>query len=300
MPWRAATLWPHATSSGGTAGTAPVTHLRSASAAAPVSTRRHPYSSCPDVEDGSGTSTRVADSAVAAMSIRSDCCVPTRGMSSKLAAAAPTMPPTVLAASRRPTTRPRSRPTGATAATASGKLAPHKQAAGRTAHKDRARSSWNWNAALVESAGFTGQYGRPVVSDRAAQRMAPTSSPWQTPSAARAVASDRAAAEPTALPMPRPSRNTARMSENVYTVAPSSSDSRRVHTTSAPRAVMPEIPMAIMTGQAAPRAASPSPARSAGGSWPAARDRANAPSATATLTAAADTVATVASNSRSK
>ena len=40
--------------------------------------------------------------------------------------------------------------------------------------------------------------------------------------------------------MPSPSRNTARINENVYVVAPNRSDSIRVQTTSAPSAVSPD------------------------------------------------------------
>ena len=46
------------------------------------------------------------------------------------------------------------------------------------------------------------------------------------------------------LPMPSPNRNTARISANVYTVAPNTSESIRVHTTSHASAVMPESAIA--------------------------------------------------------
>ena len=49
---------------------------------------------------------------------------------------------------------------------------------------------------------------------------------------------------PAALPKPRPTRNTARISEKVYVVAPNSSESRRVQVTSAPSAVKPESAIA--------------------------------------------------------
>src|SRR5437867_11806606 len=58
-------------------------------------------------------------------------------------------------------------------------------------------------------------------------------------------------AAPTVLPIPRPKRNTARMSENVYTVAPKMSDKILVQTTSAARAVIPEIAIVTYTVQAA-------------------------------------------------
>ena len=50
--------------------------------------------------------------------------------------------------------------------------------------------------------------------------------------------------------MPRPTRKTARISENVYAVAPKSSDSTRVHTTSEPSAVNPDNAIAMYTSRA--------------------------------------------------
>ena len=43
------------------------------------------------------------------------------------------------------------------AASASGKLAPHNTAPGRTANNARARSTWNVSQGLVERIEFTGQ-----------------------------------------------------------------------------------------------------------------------------------------------
>jgi hypothetical protein len=45
--------------------------------------------------------------------------------------------------------------------------------------------------------------------------------------------------------MPRPTRKTARISENVYTVAPKCSDRIRVQTTSDPSAVRPESAIVV-------------------------------------------------------
>src|ERR1700730_10411437 len=70
---------------------------------------------------------------------------------------------------------------------------------------------------------------------------------WQTPSATRGRTTDLAAKAPALLPIPNPTRNTARINENVYTVAPIMVASSRVQTTSAPRAHMPEIPMTTYT-----------------------------------------------------
>src|SRR3954454_10719566 len=93
----------------------------------------------------------------------------------------------------------------------------------------------------------------------AVQAMAAVRSHWQTPSATRADAAPRARKAPRVLPIPRPIRNTARIKEKVYTVPPSISESRRVQTTSAPNADIPERAIAIYTAQApAARPALPS------------------------------------------
>ena len=71
----------------------------------------------------------------------------------------------------------------------------------------------------------------------------------------------RVSIEPTPLPIPSPIRNTARMIENVYTVAPRISDKILVQITSAPNADMPDRAMATYTDHfsaAAVPAASPS------------------------------------------
>jgi hypothetical protein len=78
------------------------------------------------------------------------------------------------------------------------------------------------------------------VIEYAAHAMLTMTSSWHQPSAVRGYAIDRAITDPTVLPIPSPNRNTARISEKVYTVAPSISDSRRVHTTSDPSAVTPD------------------------------------------------------------
>src|SRR5438270_13183429 len=84
----------------------------------------------------------------------------------------------------------------------------------------------------------------------AVHAIAAVRSHWQAPSATRAVAARRARSAPRLLPIPRPVRNTARIKEKVYTVAPSISDSRRVQTTSAPSADIPERAIARYTAQA--------------------------------------------------
>src|SRR4051812_45757517 len=80
----------------------------------------------------------------------------------------------------------------------------------------------------------------------AAQAIPAVSRSWLHASARRGVFV-RAMNDPALLPNPRPMRKTARMIENVYTDAPSISDSVRVHTTSAPSAVSPDRPIARYT-----------------------------------------------------
>src|SRR5665811_1039216 len=77
--------------------------------------------------------------------------------------------------------------------------------------------------------------------------MAAARSHWQAPRATRADAARRARNAPRVLPIPRPIRNTARINEKVYTVPPSISESRRVQTTSAPSADIPERAIARYT-----------------------------------------------------
>ena len=71
------------------------------------------------------------------------------------------------------------------------------------------------NHGVVAIDGLIGQYGSDSVSMYAAQAIAPHSSSWHQPSAARGDALSRAISDPTVLPMPRPTRNTARISEKV-------------------------------------------------------------------------------------
>src|SRR5947209_6909083 len=126
---------------------------------------------------------------------------------------------------------------------ASGKLAPHRNVAGTSANRQRPKSKRNFSHALAAILGSTLQYGSLRATMKDVQRMAAASRSWQQPSASRAEVR-RDSAAPAALPSPSPTRNTARMIENVYTVAPSISESRRVQTTSAPSAVSPESAIA--------------------------------------------------------
>ena len=63
--------------------------------------------------------------------------------------------------------------------------------------------------------GSIGQYGSDCVSMYAAHAIAPARSIWHHASASRGRSTDRASAEPMLLPMPNPSRNTARISAKV-------------------------------------------------------------------------------------
>ena len=74
----------------------------------------------------------------------------------------------------------------------------------------------------------------------AVHAIAAQSDSWHQASATRGRARLRASADPTLLPMPMPVRNTARISENVYVVAPKRSDRLRVQSTSAASAVIPD------------------------------------------------------------
>ena len=71
------------------------------------------------------------------------------------------------------------------------------------------------NQGSVEIDGLIGQYGSDCVSMYAVHAIAAQSSIWHQPSARRGRAIRPAIVEPMLLPMPRPSRKTARISENV-------------------------------------------------------------------------------------
>ena len=140
---------------------------------------------------------------------------------------------------------PESCPGPATLASASGKLAPHRIAPGSITQIARIRSSWKLNVSDVEIDGLIGQYGSDTLVAYAAQARHTHNPSWHQPSAILGFDRLRAIADPRLLPMPRPTRNTARISEKVYVVAPKSSDSIRVHTTSDPSAVRPDSAMAM-------------------------------------------------------
>src|SRR3954452_8640637 len=105
-----------------------------------------------------------------------------------------------------PTRRPASSFFCAAAASARGKLAPQRMVAGRIAQRQRTISIWNVYHGLVESSGFTGQYGSDSETMKTVHAIATVRNNWQTPKTARAetvVRRLRAIAEPAALPIPR-------------------------------------------------------------------------------------------------
>src|SRR5262245_4690653 len=132
------------------------------------------------------------------------------------------------------------------------------------------------------------------------------SATWHHPSAARGRSSRDDSTEPALLPMPSPNRNTARMRENVYVLAPKRSDSIRVQITSAARAVMPDSAITTWTLVASAARAALAGADSAASyadsaaSYGVAFAIASPTSATRTLMATATNVATVTSNTRSR
>src|SRR5271157_3376883 len=138
-----------------------------------------------------------------------------------------------------PTSRHGSSPGEATAHNASGKLAPHRMAGGRMAHRHRTMSSLKMCQGLMVSSGLMGQYGSESTIMYALHAIPSVSSTWHQPSASRAPAAPhtaRTSHDPQPLPSASPIRNTARMMENTYTVEPSIIPINRVQTTSAPNA----------------------------------------------------------------
>src|ERR1035441_1295342 len=116
-----------------------------------------------------------------------------------------------------PTSRPGSSPGEATAPSASGKLAPHRMAGGRMAHRHRTMSSWKVCHGLMASSGLMGQYGSESAIMYAVHAIPSVSSTWHQPSASRAPGAPRTARtshDPPPLPSASPIRNTARMMEN--------------------------------------------------------------------------------------
>src|SRR5262245_46940534 len=212
---RVANQRPYPTSSGGTGGTLIIRRTAIPAVATPSQVRRGVVVNFDTPSTATGTSVINALTAATAINSRCDERVPSHAMISRLPNSAPMMPPIVFAAYTLPTSRAGSFAPRPTAASASGKLAPQSTAAGKTDQRQRTRSIWNVGVASMAKPGLTGQYGRTLVIEYAAHAIAPVSSSWQTPSANRGCLDVRANADPTVLPRPRPSRNAARISENV-------------------------------------------------------------------------------------
>ena len=179
------------------------------------------------------------------MSSRCDVCVPSQAMISRLPNSAPTIPPIVFAAYTRADETRRILLVAADRREREREARAPQHAAGSTTHRQRTRSIWNVDVGVARQT----RADRPVRKHVASSSTPPTrcaavSSSWQTPSAKRGFFAVRAMTEPTLLPIPSPTRNAARMSENVYVVAPSRSDSSRVHTASAASAVAPDSAIA--------------------------------------------------------
>src|SRR5688572_27355459 len=103
----------------------------------------------------------------------------------------------------------------ATAPSASGKLIPHRIAPGSITQIARIRSSWKLKEIEVEIDGLIGQNGSEALVAYAAQARHAQRPTWHHPSAMRALVALRAVAAPRLLPIPSPTRKTARMRENV-------------------------------------------------------------------------------------
>ena len=234
-------------------------------------------------------------------------CVPSHAMSSRLAEQRADD-------SRRSCSRRRRRRRAApdpvaprpTAASASGKLAPQSTAAGSTDQRQRTKSSWNVDVASTARPGLTGQYGSDLRSaSTRSTRSRRVSSSWHTPSATprllRRPRDDRA----DAAAEPEPDAGTRRESARTCTSSPpSNSDNRRVQTTSAASAVVPDSAIATYTGHAPAERSSRSPARRRSRhprrDTAVARARAMRSAATITLIATATYVAIAMSCTRSR
>lgn len=86
--------------------------------------------------------------------------------------------------------------------------------AGRIAHRQRTKSTWNVIQGLGDNDGLMGQYGRDLAMINAVQAMAAACSIWQPHSAIRGGRVPRFNSDPPVLPIPNPARKTARIMEN--------------------------------------------------------------------------------------
>src|SRR5262245_49674084 len=174
-------------------------------------------------------------------------------------------------------------------------------AAGSTAKSARMLSTCRLIHGSETADGLIGQYGSDRLSTYAVHAIAAHNSTGHHPSATRGLAIRDAIADPTLLPIPRPKRNTARISENVYVVAPKSRERSRVQMTSAASAVKPDNAITAYTEYApAARVTSGSSSIESTPLYGATFAMRSPPSATAMLIATATYVATDASNTRSR
>src|SRR5579872_4425882 len=184
-PTRVAAYRPYATSSPGSGWTlrasSPAATIAIASTTVPARLKPERSPAAPlsareaVAPEYTGSSMISADSADTMMITCSECELPIQGTSTKLVASDPTIAPTVFAAYTAPDSLAASCSLDATAASASGKLAPHRIAPGSTTQKQRTRSSWNVYHGDVEMDGLIGQYVSDSVSMYAAHATAPHS-----------------------------------------------------------------------------------------------------------------------------
>src|SRR5689334_1899906 len=99
----------------------------------------------------------------------------------------------------------------ATQATARGKLAPQRIAGGRTAQRQRRKSSWKRFQGFRLIQGLMGQLGSQREMACADQAMANMRRNWQRPKRRRGETREREAAAAALEPRPRPRRKTARI-----------------------------------------------------------------------------------------
>src|SRR5689334_20845332 len=100
-------------------------------------------------------------------------------------------------------------------ASARGKLAPHKTAAGKMATAERPMSLRKSFQGPAVELRLPGQYGSESASMNAPQAIAAQSASWLAPSQNRGLFFILVVAETAPLPNPSPARKTPRMMENV-------------------------------------------------------------------------------------
>src|SRR5262245_60968918 len=184
------------------------------------------------------------------------CWLPIQETGAKVVTRIPATAPPAVDAYISPTTHAASGLSRETAASANGKVTPHRHVAGRSAKNKRNTSNWKLIQGSRVREGLIGQYGRERASTYAVQAIAAQKRTWHRPKTHCGRFSQRAMTAPALLPIPIPSKKTASMSEKVYTVPPKRSDRWRVQITPATNAVIPVravdtcIEMNLRTGTA--------------------------------------------------